>query len=214
MAGRLTCCERLWSVKVEERSEIGNWMLLDTRDNDPPSLCGRLLCFCAPTYPRVPNAIKDIPEISMLAGAMLEDDWGLKGSVFTNRYMDFDKLNRVGNIKVCGGAEICNNCCASCGGHYQVAQWSAGDTSCVRYPLSVFGRCANFGYRYTFSSDWRKADIAITLNLCFCIPWSCRPGLPSRRASSSSIWSKPRSRRMGARGPGGAHSVRFAAGTA
>ena len=92
----LSCCERCFCVKAEDRSNIASWMLKDTRDKTPPSACGKLLCFCDEAYPRTPNCIEEIPEIRALAGTVLEDGQALSGTVFTLRWMEFDKATRNG----------------------------------------------------------------------------------------------------------------------
>uniref|UniRef100_A0A7S3RQZ1 Uncharacterized protein n=1 Tax=Emiliania huxleyi TaxID=2903 RepID=A0A7S3RQZ1_EMIHU len=156
----LSCCERCFCVKAEDRSNIASWMLKDTRDKTPPSACGKLLCFCDEAYPRTPNCIEEIPEIRALAGTVLEDGQALSGTVFTLRWMEFDKATRSGVSKTFGGY----------GGKYSAAQWSLG-SSWTTYVGAWCDRCVNQSYGWQFSEDWRSAKITVKMNWIVCFPW-------------------------------------------
>ena len=157
----LSCCEMLWCVKVQNKAEIVEWMLNDARESTPPSACGRALRYCEDAYPRRPNCIQDVDPIRQLAGVMIESKGvPLAGSVFTKRWMDFDKEARYGEIKTYGGA----------GHQYSASQWSAG-SSFLWYIGAWCDRLSNQSYGFQFSDDWRSASMVVKVNPCVCVPW-------------------------------------------
>ena len=154
------CC---FGVVVKDRSELLQAILLDDH-SPPPTWCQRLLCDCG-ARKRTLSGIEDIPEISNLAGLLLQNGDAMvhstNGTVFTLKYADFDKETRIGELEVYGGY----------GGKQHTGQWSALNNK-TWLALLTLGRCCNYSYRFSFSEDWRKADIDIRANCCCatCLP--------------------------------------------
>jgi len=163
MTEKLTeCC---FGVDVKDRSELLQSMLLDDH-SPPPSWCQRLLCDCGASRKRTISGIQDIPEISNLAGLLIQNGdpatHATSGTLFTLKYADFDKETRIGERHVYGG----------CGGQQHTGQWPALQNKTWLTALTI-GRCCNYSYRFTFTEDWQKADIEIRENLCCvacCLP--------------------------------------------
>lgn len=155
----VSCCKKdvIHGVIPVERSALLQKIVLDDTA-PPPSWLQKLLCDCNSAQRKLTvSGIQDVPEISNLAGLLLQNgDHSTGGTAMTLKYARFDKEKRVAHIQVYGGG----------------GKWAALDNALWRFVLNV-GRCCNYTYRFTFSEDWQKADIDIMGNLCCvacCLP--------------------------------------------
>mmetsp|Transcript_17101 Transcript_17101/g.25630 ORF Transcript_17101/g.25630 Transcript_17101/m.25630 type:complete len:232 (+) Transcript_17101:132-827(+) len=158
----------LYGVVETDRDDLLQAILLNEKSPDP-SWLQRLLCDCG-SGERKASGIKDIAEISNLAGLLLQngdETHSTSGTVFTLKWGDFDKETRVAELEVYGG----------CGGQQHTGSWSLLNNQTWKH-LSLLGRCCNYTYRFQFSKDWQSADIDVKANCCLipCArPWCTIP---------------------------------------
>jgi len=156
-------------MEMKERDSVGEWML-STNKTKAPSLLQKL-CFCqSGPSERKPSGIETVPHLRGLAGVTVQA--GTRGALQTLKWAKWDAAKRQVDIKVFGGFTDCGG-----NGGSEVGLWSETvEAQCCFLP-QLFGRCGNCTYRFTFSEDYRRADIAIMGNVlvccCICIP--CLP---------------------------------------
>jgi hypothetical protein len=158
----------LYGVVETDRDDLLQAIILNEK-SPPPSWLQRLLCDCG-SGERTASGIEDIPEISNLAGLLLQngdETHSTNGTVFTFKWGKFNKETRVGELEVYGG----------CGGQQHTGSWTMLNNQTWKN-LSLLGRCCNYTYQFTFSEDWQNADIDIKANCCLipCVrPWYTIP---------------------------------------
>jgi len=166
----MKCTDRIVGVTTTNRSSLLQAIVLD--EKPPPVSCiRRSLCDCG-SGERKLSGIEQVPEISNLAGLLIQRQTGEKfptaGTTQTLKWAEFDKTSRVAEMKVYGG----------CGGKQHAGHWSAIDNSKWKF-LVCWGRVWNYSYRVRFDEDWQRADIDIrfccTLSgkTCCSYPRSC-----------------------------------------
>jgi hypothetical protein len=162
----MTITESCCGAKVIERSELLQAIVMDDRAGVSPSCFQKLLCDCS-TQTRFASGVKDVPEISNLAGLLVQNgEHSTAGTAFTAKWGRFDKEKRIVDISVYGSGR-------SCGSEKQeLGQWSAINSNKWRC-LMMLGRCCDYSYKIRFAEDWQRADIDIRINLCCvacCVP--------------------------------------------
>jgi len=158
----------LYGVVETDRDDLLQAIILNEK-SPPPSWLQRLLCDCG-SGERTASGIEDIPEISNLAGLLLQngdETHSTNGTVFTFKWGKFNKETRVGELEVYGG----------CGGQQHTGSWTMLNNQTWKN-LSLLARWCNYTYQFTFSEDWQNADIDIKANCCLipCVrPWYTIP---------------------------------------
>ena len=196
-----SCC----CVTQKPRDEIAQWMLLDTNAHASPSCMQMLLCQCR-SEERVASGIEDVPQLAGLAGATLQrapPDWPTKGSVQTLKWCTYDKEKRVADLQVFGGfggpsnvglwtepvslkwhclINLARCCVRACALERSLALRTRAAQPCHIHSIHghrIFSRspaAQNYSYRFTFSEDYRHADIQIRANCCcVCLVPPCAP---------------------------------------
>ena len=87
-----------------DRDDLLQAIVLNKK-SPPPSCLQRLLCDCG-SGERTASGIQDIPEISNLAGLLLQngdETHSTNGTVFTLKWGEFNKETRVGEWGGAGG---------------------------------------------------------------------------------------------------------------
>lgn len=193
----MKCTDRIVGVTTTDRSSLLQAIVLD--DKPPPASCiRRSLCDCG-SGERKLSGIEQVPEISNLAGLLIQTQTGEKtrtttGTTQTLKWADFDKASRVAEVKVYGG----------CGGKQHAGHWAAIDNSCWKFFVCC-GRVWNYSYRFRFDEDWQRADIDIRFcctlsgNTCCSYPssWTAYDMVQTKDSKNGSQWDRRQSKRGG-----------------
>jgi len=145
--------------------------MLSTNATKAPSLFQRL-CMCqrGPSE-RVPSGIETVPQLRGLAGVLVQaGDQYSSGSMLTLKWAKWDAAKRQVDLQVFGGFTG-----SGCGGSSgsELGLWT-GRIEALRCFFMNLGRFGAYTYRFTFSEDYRRADIDTMGNplalCCICLP--------------------------------------------
>lgn len=160
------CC-----LKVHERDTVGEWMM--SPEQPGPSLFERFnMCHCRQEV-REESGIELEPKLRGLAGVTLQDgEHNTAGSLQTMKWASFDPETRVVYQKVFGGF----------GAKAGTGAWTEDASSLIWMILMNLARNAGYRYKFSFSEDYRYADIDVQGNpcvLCCCCPILTLPCCPA-----------------------------------
>lgn len=129
---------------VKKRSELLQALVLDEYSPDG-------------SRKRTPSGIAEIPEISNLAGLLMQNALPdvlhkTAGTTCTLKWAAFDKKTRTVELQNYGNFD-----------GRQIGEWSYFNNNQWRNLLIPLARVFNYSYRFTFDEDWQRADIDLGL---------------------------------------------------